>query len=354
MNIIDRYIGLTVARSTLTVMFILLALFTFFTFADELNKIKGSYGALQALEYAIITMPRTVYQLFPAAALIGTMLGLGILASGSELTAMRAAGVSFARIVWAVMKFALVLMVIAFTLGEWVAPEAERYAETMRSLAQSERITLKTESGLWVRDGTKFINIGEIRPGGHLRDVRIFSFDEQQKLAGITRAEEAFFQNEDQWRLEKISRTNFNGVSASRQVVDQEVWDFLLSPALLDIVLVKPETMSAMALYQYAEYLSQNNIDARRYVQAFWTKIMSPLATATMVLLAVPFIFGPLRSVSAGNKILVGTLVGISFHLIDQVVNFVGLVYRLQPVLAATLPTLVFMALAIWGLRRAR
>lgn len=183
MKTIDRYIGTAVATSTLLVMFVLLSLFTFFTFADELSKTgRGDYGALQAARYALFTVPSMVYQLFPPAALLGTMLGLGILASGSELTVMRALGVSVGQIIRAVMKFGLIVMLLAFLIGEFIAPPAERYAATQRSLAMNKQLSLQTKTGLWIRDGASFINIKKIRAGGRLGETNIFEIDKKGQV----------------------------------------------------------------------------------------------------------------------------------------------------------------------------
>jgi len=352
-KIIDRYLGVTIARSTLFVLLVLLALFTFFTFADELNKTsRGSYTALGALEYSIVTMPRMVYQLFPVSALLGVLLGLGGLANQSELTAMRSAGVSFRDILRSVMKFGLLLMVIAALLGELLAPKAERYAQATRSLAMYGENAFQADSGLWIRDGMKFINIQELKPDGRLGMVNIFELSKAHHITHVIKAEQAVFSGNEQWTLQNIQSLDIGEDRIEISQAASENWASLLSPELLNVVVVKPETMSAWVLLQYANYLTRNGIDARKYIQAFWVKIVSPLNTAIMVLLALPFILGPLRSVSAGHRILVGTIVGIGFHILGQIFSYVGLVYNLNPIFAATFPTVLFAGLAIYLLKK--
>lgn len=355
MSILNRYIGSAILQSTGLVTIVLLSLFTFFTFADELNDTgKGNYQVLDALQYSIASLPRTFYQIFPSAALLGAMLGLGGLATGSELIAMRSAGVSQRQIIGAVLRAGVFLMLLALVVGEWLAPMAERYAETSRSLAMSEKITLQTDSGLWIRDGSSFINIGEIQPGGILGNVSLFQIDAEHNLAQITRGQEALYLPSDGWRLNRGTEIRIKGGAVSSNTFTQKMWPSLVSPTLIDVVTVRPEGMSAWALWEYAAYLQKNGVDADKYVQAFWTKIVSPLSVALMVVLAAPFIFGPLRSVSAGQRIMIGVMVGIGFHLANQIFSYVGLVYHLNPMLSATLPTLSFSVLAVALVARVR
>ena len=350
MNILDRYIAKSVAESTLLVMMVMLSLFTFFAFADELGDVgKGNYDGIDALIYSIATIPKLTYQLFPASALIGTMLGLGALASHSELTAMRASGYSYQDVLKAVMKIGAVMMLLAFVVGEFLAPYTERYAETKRAIAQSSRITLQTESGLWVREGDRFINIQKILPGARLGDVQVFELNSNGALREIVRANEAEYQLDGSWRLEEIEQISLKRDFLTLTTQEQSYWKAWFNPDFLEVVMINPETMPAWTLYQYSNYLESNGVDARKYQQAFWIKLISPISTLLMVIAALPFIFGSLRLSSAGHRVLIGTLVGIGFHLFSQVFNYVGLVYHLNPFLAATLPTAVFFLVDLFS-----
>ena len=113
---LDRYIGTQVFFSILAVLGIILGLALLFAFIDELGDVQGKYGLGEALSYVMLTAPRRAYEMLPMAALIGSLIGLGSLASNSELTIMRAAGVSIGRIVWAVMKPLLVLILVLLIL----------------------------------------------------------------------------------------------------------------------------------------------------------------------------------------------------------------------------------------------
>jgi len=352
MRILDRYVGQTVVYSTLTVMLVILSLFTFFTFAGELNYTgRGSYDALQAAQYALITMPSMLYQLFPTSVLIGTMSGLGVLAGSSELVAMRAAGYSLISILRSVFAFGLLMMVAVFVIGEYIAPVAQEYAQTKRSLAMSGKDSLRTGKGLWIRDGLKFVRIESIVSGGQWGNVSIFELDENQQIKQVLHADKAVYASNNHWILIGLEQKIVKGGSITIEHKASDVWPSLLSPELLDVVVVRPDMMSAMAALEYVSYLEKNGIEARQYLQAFWSKVTAPIATAVMILLAIPFIFGPTRSMSAGHRILLGTLTGIGFYLFGQVFAYVGLVYELNLFVAATMPSLIFLGVALYLMR---
>lgn len=352
MRILDRYIGLTVISHTLVVMLVFIALFSFASFVGELDYMgKGKYGLLQAVYYVGLTLPSLVYQLFPPVALIGSMVGLGMLSSGSELVAVRAAGVSMGRIILSVMKVGAVLMVIAVIVGEWLAPKAEYYGQTMRSAALAERISLNTLNGFWARDGRNFIHVREILADSQLADISIYEFGEKNNLQVVTHARTAMYQG-NKWQLQDIQYSKISETGITTQHQPSAEWGSLLSPVVLGVVAVKPDKLSLLGLYKYIDYLQDNSLNADRYEMAFWKKVMLPLGTGVMVFLAIPFIFGTLRSVGIGQRIMVGTLLGIAFYLFNQTFSYVGLIYGMNPIVSAVLPPAFFLGLGLFLMRR--
>jgi len=353
-KILDRYVGKAVAGSTLLVLLVLLALEAFFSFMGELGDIgKNGYGVIQAMVYVLLTLPRRLYDFFPMAALLGCMLGLGMLASNSELIVMRAAGVSLLRIVASVFKTGALLMAVVFLIGELVAPSSEQYGESYRSVALENRISLKTNYGFWARDGLSYINIRTVLPGDTLKDIRIYEFDTSHKLRVATHAEKAYYEDEH-WVLENISQSYVEESGVTVRNLSRATWGSLLSPDLINVVIVAPESLSIWYLYDYIDYLKRNGQNAKRYELAFWVKLMVPFASAVMMLLAVPFVFGPLRSAAVGVRVLVGVLVGIGFYLANQTLGHMGQLYALNTFISAAAPTLVFFAAAMVFLRRVR
>jgi len=352
MIILDRYIAKMILQSTAIVMFFLVALFTFITYVDQLGDVgQGSYGAIQAAEYVLLIIPRIVYQMFPIAVLVGAIIGLGMLANSNELTVIRAAGVSIKRIILSVMKVGIFLIVIVIIIGEWIAPVSERYAQVFRSVALSNSLAIGKIYGVWARDGLKFVNIQKVLPEGKLGGVNIYELDETRKLNKLIQAKVAYYIN-DNWVLEDVTEAQIGTDSINVQRYQSREWSTSLSPDLLSIVIVKPETLSIIGLYQYIEHLHENELDASRYELAFWSKIVLPIVTGVMIFLAIPFVFGSLRSVSIGKRIMVGTFVGIFFYIINQVFGYVGLVYHFNIMLSAVLPAIGFFLFAVYKVRK--
>lgn len=352
MQIIDRYIGRNIIVSVLIVLVILLALFTFFQFLEEVKDVgKGRYDTGKALMFVLMTLPSLAYQLLPMTLLLGCTIGLGVLASNSELTAIRSAGVSLEQIVRSVLKVGLAVIVIGIVVGEWLAPLSEQKAQTMRSVAKSSHLSLKGSQGLWAKDGAQYINVRKILPGKRLSNIYVYEVDHQHHVTHMFQAESAYFRN-GSWVLENVEHSYLVKGNVIAQREDEHLWKTDLSPELLNVVTVQPNTLSVWGLYQYIDYLQSNRLSADKYWQSLWSKLMLPLVSGVMVLLSIPFVFGPLRSVSIGHRILAGALVGIGYHLFSQMFSYLGLVMKLNPAFTALMPTLLAMLLVVVLLRR--
>ena len=352
MKILNQYIGTAVIGGTLLVLSVLLALFSFVGFVGELEEVgKGSYQLLQAGEFILLSLPRFAYELFPVSALLGSMLGLGILATNNELIVMRAAGVSLLQIVVSVMKAGLILMILAGLLGEVVAPKTEQYAQDLRSKALAQQAAFKTKNGFWTRDGLRFINVRAILPGGELSRINIYEFDDQRRLRVATSARSATYQD-NEWVLEDVHRSDINENQVTTRQLPTMITSFLMNHDVLEVITIKPQSLSAWGLYKYVNYLHDNELSAAGYEMVLWSKVILPFSTGVMVFLSIPFVFGSLRTVGIGQRILVGTLVGIGFYIFNQMFNYVGLVYEVNPAITAILPTILFFVLAMRMIRR--
>ena len=352
MRILDKYLGRTVATATATVILFLVAAFTFFAFLDELNDTgRGGYTLLAALQFVVLRIPALTYQMFPVAALIGALLGLGTLVANSEMVAVRAAGVSLARTIRSVMKAGVVLMVAAVLIGELLAPRSEQAARNLRSLALTDQITLKTRNGFWARDGNSFINIRTVLPGDRVENIFIYEFDKDSKLRVSTHAKAAQY-TDNQWLLTDIEQTTFADDGIRVQRIARAAWESLLRPELIGLVVINPNHLSMWDLVSYIRYLHQNSQSAQRYEQALWSKIVYPLATGAMVFLAVPLVFASAKVTSVGGRIVIGSLVGIAFHILNQAAGHLGVVFNLSPVLSVLTPTLLVFVAGLFLLRR--
>lgn len=348
MKTLDRYIGRVVLVHSGVVLMVLLAIYVFMSFMNEIEYVgRGTYHFANALAYVAMLIPRQAYELFPMVALLGAMLGLGSLASTSELTVIRAAGVSVRRITFSVFKIGLVMVLIAVVMGEVVAPPLEKYARVQRTTLLAKNISIGADEGVWVREEQSFINIHRLLPTGVASGVRIYRFDDKHRLVEATAARRAVYENGN-WVLHNARTSIISDDTVKVVTARRQPWRAGLTPDVFRVAAVPPENLSAWDLYQYVVYLRSNNLDSHQYELAFWIRVVTPFATAGMVLLALPFILGSLRSVSIGQRILVGALIGIGFYLFNAIFSRFGVVYELSPFLSAVLPTV--MVFGIWWL----
>ena len=223
----------------------------------------------------------------------------------------------------------------------------------MQSSALVDRFAMTSQNGLWARDGQNFIHIQDVLASGVVGGVTIYEFDEKQRLQEVTKARTGQF-TDGRWVLYHVERSQIGSARVDTQNYKQLDWQSQLTPNMIEVVVVKPDSLSLKGLLSYIGYLQDNGLDAEHYQLAFWNKIVLPITTAVMVFLSIPFVFGPLRSVGIGQRIFVGTLVGIGFYLLGQLFGFAGLLYKLPTPLSAALPTTLFFILAIVLVKRVR
>ena len=351
-SLVDRYIGRTIFVSTMLVLSVMVALLVFQVVVDALPDVgRGSFGVYALIKYVILSQPRKIYELFPVVCLIGTIMGLSTLALSSELVALRAAGVSVARIVGSALKAALIFIVATVLLGEWVVPVSENLAQVGRAMALNEGLQRK-DSGLWLRDGSAFVNIAEVLPDLTLLGVNIYQFDGDARLRTQTFARQARHDGEN-WRLDDVSESRIGSERVEVNKAGSRGWETRLTKEVVSAFAVKPEGLSVMQLARYIRHLAQNRQDHGSYSLTLWQKLFMPFAMAIMVLLAAPFVFRQIRSGGLAQRVFIGIMLGLVFVVANRGFGFFALLYGLPPLIGALLPLVVFLAIALVLLRRA-
>lgn len=352
MSLLPNYVSRTVLSAMLLVLLLLLGLEVVFSFIGELEDVKGAYTATEALIYILLSTPGRAYDILPTAALIGGIAGLGMLASSSELTVMRASGISILRLVWWVLRPALVFVLLGVMLAQYVVPGTEMQAEVRKAGAQGNGAMAGWLNSYWHREGDTLLRIGRVEPGGTLHGMVLFRFSPEGRLQESTLIENARYED-GQWRLSNLRETRFQPDGSALVVLTPErLWPSQLTPEFLQLVTRKAESLSITDLYRYAHYMREQGLDAGGYFLEFWKKALAPLATLSMVLIACSFIFGPLRSVTMGLRILAGVMAGLLFRYGQDFLGYASLVYDFSPVLAASLP--IAACLLIGGVAIAR
>lgn len=356
MNVLERYIGKTIFTAIMLVLLMLVGLGAIIKFVEEFRAVgQGNYDGLHAAYYTFLTIPRDVEAFFPIAALLGSLMGLGTLASRSELVVMQASGFSRFRIGVAVMKTAIPLVLFTMIIGEWGVPQTEQFARNMRSIAQSGGSMLATQGGFWAKDGNNFIYIGKIQDARHLNEILIYEF-EQRELKSILKAERAEYQpSASGWLLKNIDKSLIGQDQISQQKHAEQPWQTSLTPSKLGIVSLKPESLSISGLADYVGFLKETGQDPKRFEITLWRKAFQPISMAMMMLLAISFIFGPLRSSTMGAKMVIGILAGFMFYVANIVFGNLSLVASWLPVpLGALTPSLLCLLIVWWLLGKKR
>jgi len=337
------------------VLFLLIALMSLFDFLDELNSVgSGNYGVARAILYVLLKTPFRIVELLPISTLIGTVMGLGVMSSSSELTVMRAAGISPTRIGFAALRVALFFIVANMVISEFVAPQATQFGERMRANSLSPNRYFLSGNGVWLRSGREYINMDNVVEGKRADSIQIFRFADDQTLRSMLFARHATYQGDGAWLLADGAQSVFNNGQVSSTPFESMTWQSDISPDNLASLQVDPRDMTGRSLFYYVEYLVRNGLDWRSYGLEFWRKVFAPLNIFAMVLAGIASVFGPLRGVTISARILSGVAVGMGFHFFGKILGNISLASNVPPLLGALIPSLVFMAAALFLLRRAR
>lgn len=368
---IGRYLAREIATAVVFVLIAFLALFAFFDFINELDDVgRAGYSLAAAAIYVLLTLPSRTYEVMPIATLIGSVYALAQLAAHSEFTAMRASGLSRTRALGELIRLGAWLAVFTALVGEALAPPAERLAQELRLSSLGSAVGGQLRSGLWIRDSLRdtagdvqkirFVNVGELMPDATLRRVRIFEFDQQMRLSEVVKAEKGQFSGPGAWELTGVTTTLYHSVESQeplpllrteRASAESRTWTSELTPALLSVLMVMPERMSAINLFNYIRHLRENQQNTELHEIAFWKKVVYPLAVIVMMALALPFAYLQSRAGGIGYKVFAGIMLGVAFHFLNGLFSHLGLLNTWPPLVAVSIPSIVAFVVAVGLLR---
>ncbi len=339
MSTLSLYVMKTVFQSIFGVLLALLGLEMVFAFLGELDALSATYHMRDALWQVLLHSPSSIYELIPVACLIGVLVGLGVLANNSELTVMRAAGVSPLRIVSFTLLPAVVFAGVCLLLAQYVIPQTEQLAQVRKTLLQGASAA---NQGYWHREGHNFVHIGLVQGRGVLDFLDFYTYDAQGRLMQRGAAQFATYSEKNGWQLGQWVECD---VSPSGQVTvlaqASKPWVTALIPGFLDMAARDPEVLSLTSLHAYARFLALEGLSAEAYQLEFWKKVMQPVATLVMVLLAASIIFGPLRSVTMGLRLVAGIFIGLGFRYGQDFFGFASLIYHFSPFWGAAVPAIL-------------
>lgn len=347
-RLLTLYIVRHVLGITAVVALAMLAIQSFITLVTDADETgKNGFGVLQLMQTTLLQMPSGLALLMPIVSMIGALMGLGMLASQSELTAMRAAGLSNLRIAVATLLAGALLGAVGWVVGDELAPRGERLAAAIKS-GSDEGVAM-----VWLRDGNDVLRIRRLIAEDRAEAVEIYSLDAQLKLQKVLAADRANF-IDGGWQLEGVRETRFAAdghTEVSKSATSR--WVGSVTPNVLRLYLLEADAISVVGLTRLIAYLDANQLDAAKYRLQLWHKLIEPLTIMAMAAFAVPFAFGSLRDSGAGQRLLLGILLGVGFYVVNRVSLSLGQIYGWQPLLAAGAPTAAWAAIAAVRIRRA-
>ena len=369
--LVERYLGRSVIVHTLVVLAVLLVVLGFVELSIQLGKLNERYTLELGVLYTLLKLPVYGYEVFPVALLIGTLMGLGALASRSELIVLRTGGWSVRRIFLGTLKSVLLFALVMVAVGEYVAPASEALAKKLRAEALQRDFSIGSGNGLWLRQDVngerRYVWIRKVISDTRLSGITLFRHDVRtQRPLGVWRAPTAYWDAQRQtWRLEKVRAITFDWplkvlpdgsqwpmLQVHQQVKTQQMVALALDPQMLTVLQVDTRYMGIGDLLGYIAFLRANQLDARPYELALWRKAVLPLTLLAMIAIVFPLVFGSIRQVSMGHRVFVGILIGLGYHYLNQLIGNLTLVYELPLWLGVLMPPLLLGVLGFYGIWR--
>ena len=351
MTLLHNYIGRSVAGAIFVVLLVILALQAISELVDQLGQMHGAYSFTEVLVYVAFSLPAGIYDYLPLAALVGCLVGLGILASSSELVVMRAAGVSLLQILLSVMRPVLGFIMLGVFLGEFVTPFTDQYGESRKALLLGRDSAITSGQGMWNREGNEYMHFAALLPNGDLIGVSRFEFSEEGRLKRASYAKTAEYQRGG-WQERDGQFTELGATQIQAGTFDKRPWNSALNPTLLQVLMLGKDNLPMVRLYSYAQYLDEQGQDGKEFWLAFWKKALQPLAITSLVMIAISFIFGPLRQVAMGSRVFGGVMVGIAFRTSQDLLGPSSLLFGFSPLFAVLLPIALCAVIGLFLLRR--
>jgi len=373
-KIYERYFAKQIYVSFGFILFALVALFLFFDVLSELGSVNAKYTLPLALLHVLLKAPSRMVEIIPIAGLIGSIYVFAMMASQSEFTIFRVAGLDIKRSLFTLGKVSLPIVVFTLLISEVLGPYAESLSERIRMQALGSTFSSQFRSGVWVKDqlrdsdgsgpirpGVRYVNVGAIDQNDQIRQIRMYEFDPNYRLLSIRSAASGRFDNRGIWELNDVSETRFTErrsndpldavYSAQTKVIPKLSLESQVTPQILNVLLISPEKMSIVSLGRFILHLQDNKQDMQRHAIAFWKKVIYPFIIFVMLALALPFAFMKVRAGSVGIKVFGGIMLGMSFQLFNTLFSSIGLLGALPAFFTAIFPPLVYLVLAFLALK---
>lgn len=351
MKKIDKYVSSTVLWSFLIVTLVLLGLDYALTFIEQIKKVDDNYTVQSLLQVLMYRLPGKLTEYIPIASLIGTLTGLGTLASTSELTVMRAAGMPIWRIGFAACQPILLISLLGTGISEFISPATEQKANLIESLQDQKANNFSLTGGAWLKVDNNFVYINAADKDGKLYGVQIFTPDGQH-LKQIEKAKTAQHISGNHWELQSVQETVFLPDQIKTRNLNHLGWDVSIKPEHLFLASQEPDSLALSQLFTYQNYLKQQGLDSAQYELEFWEKVLRPAASLALVLVALSSVFGPLRSSTMGGRIFSGVMMGLAFQNGLNLFGRMSIAASFPPLIGVSIPILLCLLAGVFLMSR--
>lgn len=372
-KIYERYLAKQIYQIFGFTLFALISLFIFFDFISEMGQIKGNYTTLIAFIHIFLKAPGRLVEIIPIAGLIGGIYVFALMASQSEFTILRMAGLNIPRGLKTLVKIGLPIVVSTLFLSEIAGPYCESLSEKIRSKAIGVEFANTFKTGTWVKDklidpdgkgplvgGIRYVNVATLKNSEEIIGIRMYEFDKDRNLLAIRVAESGSYDNQGFWDLHNVTQTTFNETE-SKDLLDNKFTAKTVklpevklgsevTPDILKVLMISPEKMSIVSLFRFINHLKENKQESQNYKIALWKKIIYPFTILVMLTLALPFGYLNARSGGISIKIFGGIMLGMSFQLFNTLFSHIGLLGSWPAPMTAIIPPLAYFIMGLLGL----
>ena len=319
----------------LIVLLVFFGLELVFRILDEAKSPHANYTTLEIGLVSISGMPRRLYLDLPLIVLISVAAGLGGLAQSSELTILRAAGLSVRQIFFKIILVLAPIFLGSILIAEYGMPAAERFSQALKDANVSDN----SKGAFWTRESGRYVFIEGERDGS----VRLWKQVEMAEARG--EIERLVVSRGVGFEAGQVHLADARTLLFEADKITQKTSDLAQSTNLtrnqIRWLVLNPDALSLSELWSASNYLETEGLNARAHTQLFWQRLLLPVTLVMLALLASATAFGSMRSIGTSMRVFLAALIGLVFKYAMDMASPAVFLLGIHPSLAIILPLLI-------------
>lgn len=358
MKIIDRYILKEFFLFLLMIMSLFISLFIIIDFFERLRLFLSNNASInQMFSFIFYEIPMIVSLTLPVAVMIATLITLSTFSKNSEITAMKANGISLYRIAFPIFLSSVVISLFLFFFSEWITPMTNQKADHIKHVEinkEEDRGSFKQEQ-IWYHGKNSIYNFNLYDSKTRmLQGISLYYMngDFQPRLQII--AEKAFWQGKH-WvgnnvQVITLSQEGLPSIQKKSLTIlpIQEI------PADFEAVQIPPNMMGFFELRNYINKLAAEGNDVTPLLADMHAKIAFTFVTLILTVIGVIFSVHAERSGGVARSIGLGIIIGFSYWIVHAFSVSLGRSGILHPILSAWAANAIFLVVGLVLSRRIR